>query len=89
MADLEHKNDNTVVLNAADQAVVIDPISPQASQVSAQRLAKASRVVRPSNPFTQIPQDGFLNCGIEFAQLTPSAIIEFDRPDLRSGRITF
>ncbi len=85
--DLEHQHNQTVIFKATDEAVIADSVTPEPAKIHAQRLAESPRVVRDSDSFPQVAQDGLLSFPVEFAQLTPGTVVELYRPGFR--RLTF
>lgn len=80
VADFEHQNDQPVLLDAADQAVVAYSITPQAGEMQAQRLADVLGIFHDGDAFAQVTENGFLNLGVEFAKLAARAVVELDCP---------
>jgi hypothetical protein len=87
MPNPEHQHNQTVFFQAADEAVVTDPVTPEPGKFHPQRFSESPRVVRAGNAFPQVAQDGLLGFCVEFAQLTPGAVVELNRPGFR--RFTF
>ena len=83
MTDLQPQDDEAVILEAADEPIVSDPVTPQAGEVPAQRLSKLSGVFRPGNSLPQIAEDLLLCLGCQLAQFSAGTVIEFNRPNLR------
>lgn len=61
VANLQDEYDQAVVLEAADEPVIANPIAPQACQAMSQWLAKLPGIFRPCNPLAQIAKDMLLS----------------------------
>lgn len=49
MANAKHQNRDLGILNPADDAIVPDPVTPEACQIVSQRLAKTARIFSGCN----------------------------------------
>ncbi len=47
MADLDHENGNDIILDLAEDAVIIDAIAPEFAKITLQALTEASRIFVP------------------------------------------
>ena len=60
MADGKNQNENLVVLNVDDYAIISDPISPQASKIARQAFSESPRIVCACNTITHESDNAFL-----------------------------
>lgn len=69
-----------MLLDAADETIVPDAVTPKAGQIHAERLTKLSWVGGARYTLAKVTQDVVLNFEIEFSQLAAGAIVELDSP---------
>ena len=60
VADAQHEDENHVVLDVADQAVISNPILPQISLGSMERTAEPARIFPGLDPFAEKTKDSLL-----------------------------
>jgi len=66
MSDLQHQNDDLIILQAADEAIVLYPVAPKSGQVAAQGLTETSWIFCPDEALTKIAENCLLNLGVQF-----------------------
>jgi hypothetical protein len=57
MADLQHHNDHSIVLNPADQTIVVYPVTPKSGEAMAQRFAESFWVFTPGYALPEMAKD--------------------------------
>jgi hypothetical protein len=77
VSNRDDEHDEAVVLDRGDDAVVADPITPQALEVAGKRVTETARVLLGSDPLAQKAQDATLRLDIELAQVACGVTIEF------------
>jgi len=74
MPDGHHENDQVVVWQLTQDAIVPDAIAPEALPVSYKRLAAAARVVEGCNLVFEVIEDGDLPLPVQLGQLALVAV---------------
>jgi hypothetical protein len=80
VADLQHKNDESLILYSANEVIVANAIAPKPSEIHPKRLAKLSGIGRPGDSLAQIAQDIFLGFTIELTKFASGTIVKFNGP---------
>jgi hypothetical protein len=67
VSNFQYQDNDSIVLKAADEAVVLNSVAPQARQVSAQGFTESPWVFRASEALPQVAKDFLLDFGVELA----------------------
>lgn len=83
MADFDDKNDEFIVFDVAENAVVTDAIAPLASEVVLEGFAKSAGILRWCNAVLEEAPDAFGCRFIQLGKVSLGAFAELNRPNRR------
>jgi len=80
MADAKNEDEEAIVLERADEAVVAYAVTPQLPQRTLERFADLARIIEPFDSFVQKLQDEAGDRLVEVVGFFLSRRIELNRP---------
>jgi hypothetical protein len=80
MPDPDYIDNDSFILDAADEAIVAQAVFPQPGQLAAQRRTETPGILAGGDPFAQVAHDAALGFTVDFFQIVFDLGIELNLP---------